>query len=190
MTAAAPLTASSGSSRRTILAPAAQRRREPLLRRLQFPRTGDVEREVEARRGVDPGRQHVVEVAGPGDLAAADRTHPLLESQDVGQHLAGMRLLGEAVDDRNGRVGRHFEHVVLAQNADDDRLDVARQHARGVGDGLAAAELHFRACQHDRLAAELAHGDIEGNARARGGPIEDHRERLAVERARAGAARP
>ena len=87
-------------------------------------------------------------------------------------------------------MGGHLEHVVLAQDADDDRLDVARQHASGVGDGLAAAELHLRARQHDRLAAELAHGDVEGNPRARRGTVEDHRERLALERAGGAAARP
>ena len=41
--------------------------------------------------------------------------------------------------------------------ADHDRVDIARQHLGRVGDRLAAAELHFGAGQHDRLAAELAH---------------------------------
>ena len=73
-------------------------------------------------------------------------------------------------------------HVVLAEDADDDRVDVARQHARGVGDGLAAPELHLGAGQHDRLAAELAHSDVERDARAGRRPVEDHRQRLAGER--------
>ena len=64
--------------------------------------------EVEALRGVDPRRQHVVVVAAPGDLAAADRAAMLLEGEDVGHHLAGMRLLGQAVDDRHGRVARQL----------------------------------------------------------------------------------
>ncbi len=37
----------------------------------------------------------------------------------------------------------------------------ARQHARGIGQGFAATELHFLRRQHDRLAAELAHADVE-----------------------------
>ena len=53
---------------------------------------------------------------------------------------------------------------------------------------LAAAELHFGAGQHDRLAAEFAHRDVEGNARARRGAIENHRQRLARQRTRRGAA--
>ena len=34
-----------------------------------------------------------------------------------------------------------------------------------------------------RLAAELAHADIEGDARAGRGLVEDHRQHLALERA-------
>ena len=184
MTAAASLAASTGSTPIAIFAPALRARFEPLLARLQFRRTGDLEPKVEPRRGVDPGRQHVVVVAGPGDLAAADRAPLLLEGHDVGQHLARMRLLGERVDDRNCRVRRHFLHVVMGEDANDDRIDVARQHARGVGDRLAAAELHLGPGQHDRLAAELAHADVERDAGAGRGPVEDHRQRLAGERAR------
>ncbi len=74
--------------------------------------------------------------------------------------------------------------IGVIEDADHDRVDVARQHARGVGDRLAAAELHLGAGQHDRLAAEFAHRDVERNARARRGPVEDHRQRLAGERPR------
>ena len=61
-------------------------------------------------------------------------------------------------------------------------VDIARQHARGVGDGLAAAELRAVALQHDRIAAELAHADLEGDAGAGRRLLEDHRQRLAGER--------
>ena len=44
------------------------------------------------------------------------------------------------------------------------------------------AELHLGAGQHDGLAAELAHGDIERHSCPRRGPLEDHRQRLAFER--------
>ena len=79
---------------------------------------------------------------------------------------------------------RHFLHVVMGEDANDDRIHIAREHARGVGDGLAAAQLHLSPGQHDQLAAELAHADIERDAGAGRRPVEDHRQRLADERTR------
>ena len=129
-----------------------------------------------------PGRQHVVGVAGPGHGAAADRAALLLEGHDVGQHLAGMRAPRQPVDHRHRGVPRELGHRLVIEDADHDGIDIARQHARGVGQRLAAAELHFLRGQHDGLAAELAHGDVEGDARAGRGLVEDHRQRLAGER--------
>ena len=93
-----------------------------------------------------------------------------------------MRLLGEAIDDRNRRMVGHLPHIVRTEDPNDDRIDVARQHPRGVGDGLAAPELHLGPGQHDRLAAEIAHPDVERDAGAGRRPVEDHRQRLADER--------
>src|SRR6185437_9205342 len=45
-----------------------------------------------------------------------------------------------------------------------------------------AAQLHLRARQHDGLAAELPHADIERHPGAGRRPLEDHRKRLAFER--------
>ncbi len=79
-------------------------------------------------------------------------------------------------------MARKLDQRLMIENADHDRVDVAREHARGVGDGLAAAELHFLTGQHHDVAAELAHRDIEGDARASRGLVEDHRQRLAGKR--------
>ncbi len=156
--------------------------------RRELRRRRDVEAEGEALGGMHPGRQHVVGVAGPGDGAAVDRAAMLLEGHHVGHHLAGMREAGQAVDHRHGGVAAPARRThVVVEDADHDRIDIARQHARGVGDGLAAAELHLGAGQHDGLAAELAHGDVERDARARRGLVEDHRQRLAGERRSAAA---
>ncbi len=38
-----------------------------------------------------------------------------------------------------------LEQRVVVEDADHDGIDIARQHARGVGNGLAAPELHLRA---------------------------------------------
>ena len=106
----------------------------------------------------------------------------LLEGEDVGHDLARMRGLGQPVDHRHRRVLGELEHHRVVEDADHDRVDIARQHPRRVGDGLAAAELHLLAGEHEGLAAELAHRHVEGDARAGRGLVEDHRQGLAGER--------
>lgn len=105
----------------------------------------------------------------------------LLEGQHVGHDLAGMRDLGQGVDHRDGGVLGQFQHLTVVEDADHDRVDEAGQHLRGVADGLAAPELHLRAGEHQGLAAEFAHGDVEGHAGAGRGPVEHHRQGLARE---------
>ena len=81
--------------------------------RRQFLGRGDVDAEVEPRRGVDPGGEHVVAVADPGDRACP-RSSPRCSSNvmHVGHDLAGMRALGQPVDDRHGGVLGEFAHRV------------------------------------------------------------------------------
>src|SRR5262245_26433234 len=160
---------------------------QPLLR-LELGRGGDAQAELEAVGGMHPRRQHIVGIARPGHGLAADRAAMLLEGHNIGQHLAGMRAMGQAVDHRHGRMLRELEQHVVIERADHDAVDIAREHARGVSNRLAAAELHLLAGERDRLAAELAHGDIEGDARAGRRAIEDHGQRLALERRLAGGA--
>ena len=102
-------------------------------------------------------------LASPVQATVLPRIAPamLLEGHDVGQHLAGMRAARQPVDDRNGGVRGESASVVVVEDADHDRVDIAREDARGVGDGLAAAKLHLQAGEHDGFAAELAHGDLE-----------------------------
>src|SRR5438270_724509 len=63
-----------------------------------------------------------------------------------------------------------------------DRVNIARQHPRRVGHRLAAAKLAIGGADHDRVAAELAHRDLEGDAGAGRRFLEDHRQHLAFER--------
>jgi hypothetical protein len=104
------------------------------------------------------------------------------ERHDVRHHLAGMGAARQPVDDRHGGVRGELQQRIMVENPDHDDVDITRQHARGVGDGLATAELHFGARQHDRFAAELAHADVERYPRTRRGLFENHRERLVLQR--------
>src|SRR3954467_11484872 len=113
---------------------------------------------------------------------AADLPLVLLERHHVGHHLAGVREPGQPVDHRHGGVARKLHQRPVIENADHNRIDIARKNARGIRDGLSAAELHFLSGEHDDIAAKLAHRDIKRHARARRGLVEDHRQRLAGER--------
>lgn len=172
-------------ARETYLAAIPLRPVDELLARFAAFRHRDVQVEAEARGGFQQRMQHVVAVAAPGEGLARHRPAMFLEGHYVGHELAGMGVVGQAVDDRDRRVLGQFEQPVVRGGADHDGVDIARQHLGRVGDGLGAAELHLRAGQHDGLAAELAHADVERHARARRRLVEDHRQHLALQRARA-----
>ena len=99
----------------------------------------------------------------PAEVAEA-----LAQREQVGERLARVMVVGQRVDDRHARGGRHLLDVALRERADDDRRAVGGHHARGVGDRLAAPELELVGPQHDRQAAEPVHGGLERDARARG----------------------
>jgi hypothetical protein len=105
-----------------------------------------------------------------------------LERHQIGHHLTRMREPRQAVDDRHGGVVRQLHQRVVIQDPDHDDVDKARQHARSIGNGLAAAELHFGAGQHHNLATKLAHPDLERYPGAGRGLFENHRQRLVFQR--------
>ena len=74
-----------------------------------------------------------------------------LHREQVGEQLAGMQQVGQAVDDRHGGEPRQLLDVGLREGADHDAVDVARQHARRVADRLAAAELDVAGGEEERL---------------------------------------
>ena len=65
-----------------------------------------------------------------------------------------------------------------------------REDERGVAQRLAARDLQLARAQHDRVAAELEDAGLERQPRARRRLLEDERDRPALERPRAAAARP
>ncbi len=98
--------------------------------------------------GGDPAQhqrvRHVVgtvaEVRQPQAVQCADA---LVERLQIGQHLAGVELVGERIDDRHGRPRSHGGQPVLSERPPDDRLDVSRQDPPGV---LAAFRRDRAAC--------------------------------------------
>ena len=135
--------------------------------------------------------ERAADVVGIADVGQAHApqvgAEALAQRQQVGQRLARMVIVGEAVDDGHARPLGQLVDVGLRERADHDRVEVAREHHRRVAHGLAAAQLELALRQVERVAAELVHADLEGHARARGGLVEDHAERAA--RRTGGAAR-
>src|SRR5690606_2639263 len=67
---------------------------------------------------------------------------------------------------------------LVRERADHDAVDVAREHASGVTDGLAPADLDVTRREEECVAAKLVRTHLERHARARRTLLEDHRERL------------
>src|SRR5882672_5167238 len=144
-------------------------------------RRGHVYVEVEHGSRLQPGVADVVRVADPGDRLALDRATVLDVGVDVGEHLAGVVLVGEPVDHGHARVRGEALDDLLLEGPDHHQVAHARDHLAGVLDRLAAAELRVAGIQVDRGAAELMHARFERQSRARRGLLEDHGERAVLE---------
>jgi hypothetical protein len=126
--------------------------------------------------------RHVVRaVAQVGQREPGQPSLPLGDGLQVGQHLAGVVGVGQGVD--HGDVAGPGEGLdaLLAVRADHDRVDVARQHARGVLDGLAAAELAAARVDDHGVGAQLDDADLERQPRPGARLLEDHGDGLTAQ---------
>jgi hypothetical protein len=71
----------------------------------------------------------------------------------------GCERSGEAVDDWHACRRCEVDDVLVIVGADHHRIDHAREHARGVFDSFAAAELGVVGVEHNGFAAKLMHAD-------------------------------
>jgi hypothetical protein len=138
--------------------------------------------EVEDLGRLQPGVADVVRIADPGHGLALDRAAMLDEGEDVGEDLAGVVFVGQAVDHRHPRVAGEALDDLLLEGADHDDVAHARDHLRRVLHRLAAPELRVARIEVDRRTAELVHAGLEGQARARAGLLEDHHQRAVLQR--------
>jgi len=161
-------------------------------------RCGDGDVHADPDGALDDGVGHVVAVTDVSELLAdehgaiealageAARREVLDERLEIAHDLARMRGVRQAVDDRHARVLGGPHDVRVRVHARHDAVAVPPEHGRRVGDRLAAADLDVLRREEESVAAELEHADLERDARARGALLEDHRERLARERAAVG----
>ena len=109
---------------------------------------------------------HVVRaVAEVGQGEPGEPAEALADRLQVGEHLAGVELVGERVDDRHRRGRRPSPRSAPAPPVRHTiAVDVAGQHPGGVADGLAAAELAGLRVDDQRGAAELGDAGLERHA--------------------------
>src|SRR3712207_4189469 len=83
----------------------------------------------------------------------------------------------------NGDLGGLGEllDLIVVEGADHYGVYVAREDPACVRRGLALAHLYLLRQQVEGVTAELVHPDLEGDAGAVGGLLEDHRERHAAQ---------
>src|SRR6266545_710084 len=145
-------------------------------------RRRDVQVEIEHRSRLQPGVADVVRVPDPRDGFPLDGAAVLDVGVDVGEHLAGVVLVGEAVDHRHAGVRGETLDDLLLEGADHDEVAHARDHLPRVLDRLAPPELGVARVEVDRRAAELVHPRLERQPRPRRGLLENHGERAVLER--------
>ena len=103
---------------------------------------GDPQLETEFGGGKNPRVHDVTRaIADEGDDAPLNWPALFLEREDICQDLAGMLLIGERIDRRNGCVAREFLQVLLRIRSEYGPVYHSPQHPRGILDGLAAAKL-------------------------------------------------
>ena len=148
--------------------------------RFKASRHGDRQLKIKLDGGVDIALAHVVAVANPGDFLALNTAAMLDVGLNVGQQLAGVKVVGQSVDHwHRGVLGEAFDNVVT-EGAHHDDVDHGRHDPGAVFDRFAAPELGvFRGEEHG-VAAHLGHAGLEGDAGAGGGFLKQHAEHVVI----------
>jgi hypothetical protein len=117
----------------------------------------------------------VAEVGQPQPGQGRRAAPALGQGLQVGQHLAGVEVVGQRVDDRHRGGGGHRGQPLLGEGAPHHRVDVAGQHHPGVLQGLLPPQLGAAPVDDDGVPAELGDAHLEGEPGAGGVLLEDHR---------------
>ena len=125
---------------------------------------------------------HIIAVAHIGDTDTSSAPEDFFDGNQIGQRLGGVMHVAEAVDNGNTRCTGHFDQGTVIKHTRHDGIDVAFEHAGGVGVCLATSQLHVVGRQKHRMAAQLLHTYFERAACARRWFEEHHGEILAVQK--------
>ncbi len=108
----------------------------------------------------------VVAVADEGQGLSGQRADQLAQRVQIGQGLARMIQVRQAVNDRAFAELRQLDQLIVALGADDHHVDVFRQDAAEVGHALARAPADV-VSQEQAMAAEVDDACLEADARVR-----------------------
>ena len=121
---------------------------------------------------------HAAAVTHKAELPPGQGAPALPDGHQVGQHLAGVCVVGQAVDHRHtGQPGKFFQ-IPLAVGAPDHAVVVAAQHPGGVLEGLAPAGLQLGRVHVIAQAAHLVHTHLKAGAGAGGRLGKQHGHRF------------
>src|SRR5216683_3401977 len=151
---------------------------------LVIRRRGDAQVNAKPRGEVDQRMANVIAVANVSELEAAQRPKFFFQSEEIGQRLAGMKLVGKRVDHRDAGIRGHFLEDALMINARDDALHPALEVASDIGDGLPRAERRggLGVVQEYDRSTHALDADVEGDTRAERGLLKNQRDEFAMER--------
>ncbi len=92
---------------------------------------------------------------------------------EIGHGLAGVGVIGEAVDDGDGGVGGEVLEFLVFEDAGHDAVDHAGEDAGDIGNRFPRAQTDLGGGDVEGVSAEVIHGGFEGGAGAEGGFFED-----------------
>ena len=145
-------------------------------------RCADMDLEAQQLRCLQPGVGHVVAIAHPRHRLASNGAAVLDVGEDVGQDLARVVLVGQAVADGYARVGGKALDLALLKGTDHHQIHHAADDLGAVLDGLGAAQLAVARRQVDHRAAQLVHAGLKAHTGPGAGLLEDHGQRAVYQR--------
>jgi len=125
------------------------------------------------------GREHVVAISNPRQFEAAQDALFLQHGHEIGQTLGRVRVIREAVDDRNSRMLCQSHHIGVREDARHDAVYIATQDACHISDAFSLAKLDLVWREVHCMPAQMLHGHLKGHPGPERGLLEDHAEGLA-----------
>ena len=130
--------------------------------------------------------RNIVPIPHKRDLQAFQIALGFPDGEVIRHRLTGMAVIRESIDDRNAGVLRHLFGNFVSKSANHDALHHSFQVLGHVVDALAFAKVDLCGREINRKTAELLNPHIKTHSRAQRWLLENHRQRLALERVTVG----